>query len=132
MIANIGRWPLGTLAGSTGGNPGALPWSAQRYGAQLEGLMRWLAALRHGSGIPVGFISTNAMPLHSEGRQTSCPPGYTEYPQHVSMFNQIAHDAAARRRGHTRKTSDGRAVALLCQCCKHCARAPRMPQSTLH
>jgi len=95
-MVNIGRWPLGTLSGSTGGNPGALPWSAQRYDTQLEGMMRWLAALRRGSRIPVGFMATNAMPLHSEGRQTTCPPGYTEYPQHVSMFNQVAHAAAAR------------------------------------
>ena len=98
-MVNIGRWPLGTLSGSTGGNPGALPWSAQRYDTQLEGMMRWLAALRRGSRIPVGFMATNAMPLHSEGRQTTCPPGYTEY------LCLGAHSAAGQR--HSPHGGDG-------------------------
>ena len=90
VVVNIGRWPLGTLRGSTGGNPGNLPWSVSRYAAQLSGLLAWLAALREASSVPVAFMATNAMPLHAAQRQTHCPPGYTEYPHVVHAFNEAA------------------------------------------
>ena len=94
VIANIGRWPLGVTKPSNGGNPGHLPWTANKYTTAIESLTRWLAALRGASSLPVALMSTNPMPLHAKGSQTSCPPVNSEYPHVVNAFNQLARAAA--------------------------------------